>query len=144
MDGIDKNKNWNFLLLAWVTSAAATLGALFIGEILGKLPCNLCWYQRIFMFPLPVILGIAAYKLDFGVYRYALPLSVIGVLVAAFHSLLFFKILPEEVKPCMATGPSCSGADMMLWNTFPLPLLSLAAFALISINLLILMKRNSP
>lgn len=138
-----RDNNWNLLCMAWAVAIVATLGALFIGEVLGKIPCNLCWYQRIFMFPLAAILGIATYRSDFGVWRYALPLSLSGLAVAVFHSLLFYKILPEAVKPCMAVGPSCSGADMMLWGALPLPLLSVAAFTFISINLFILVKRTS-
>ena len=73
------------MFIAWVISVIATLSALFIGEIMGKIPCNLCWYQRIFMFPLPIILGIALYRVDFSAWRYALPLSVGGAGIAAFH-----------------------------------------------------------
>lgn len=141
-----KNKidqyGWNLLFIAWCISVIATLGALFIGEIMGKIPCNLCWYQRIFMFPLPIILGIALYRVDFSAWRYALPLSGIGAAIAAFHSLVFFKIIPEEIKPCLEKGPSCSGADMILWGTLPLPLLSFVAFTTISTSLLAIWKRN--
>lgn len=135
-------RNWNFLFAAWAISLIATLGALFIGEIMGKIPCNLCWYQRIFMFPLPIILGIALYRADFSVWRYGLLLSVGGAAIAAFHSLVFFKILPEEIKPCLETGPSCSGADMLLWGTLPLPLLSFIAFVSISISFIAIWKRS--
>ncbi len=135
-------RNWNLLFIAWSISVVATLGALFIGEVMGKIPCNLCWYQRIFMFPLPIILGIALYRVDFSVWRYALPMSAGGSAIAAFHSLLFFKIIPEEIKPCMAKGPSCSGADMLLWGTLPLPLLSFIVFITITISLLAIWKRN--
>ena len=138
-----RDKNWNLLCMAWVVAVIATLGALFIGEILEKIPCNMCWYQRIFMFPLAVILGIATYRSDFEIWRYALPLSFSGLATAIFHSLLFFKILPEKVKPCMASGPSCSGAEMMIWGYLPLPLLSVAAFAVISLALILLIKRTS-
>ena len=137
------NSDWQLLFIAWAISVLATLGAVFIGEIMGQVPCNLCWYQRIFMFPLSIILTVAAYRSDLAVWRYALPLSLLGVLFSAFHSLIYFKILPEQVKPCMATGPSCSGEGMMLWGTFPLPVLSLAAFVIISISMILIMKRSS-
>ena len=51
--------SWNSLFIAWLVALAATLGALFIGEIMGQVPCQLCWYQRIAMFPLALILGVA-------------------------------------------------------------------------------------
>jgi thiol-disulfide isomerase/thioredoxin len=57
-------RNWNLLVLAWLIAAAATASALFIGEVMGMAPCVLCWYQRIFMFPLAVVLGMACYSDD--------------------------------------------------------------------------------
>ncbi|WP_288254060.1 disulfide bond formation protein B [uncultured Hydrogenophaga sp.] len=56
--------HWAWLFAAWGVALAATLGALFIGEIMGMTPCLLCWYQRIFMFPLAIVLGIAAFAND--------------------------------------------------------------------------------
>ena len=135
------DNNWNLLFIAWMIAVVSTLGALFIGEVMEQVPCNLCWYQRIFMFPLAAILGIALYRGDLSVWWYGLPLSAGGAIVAGFHSLLYFKILPEEIKPCTETGPSCSGADMMLWG-FPLPLLSLIAFLSITISLITIWKRS--
>lgn len=135
-------RNWNMLFIAWGISVISALGALFIGEVMGQVPCPLCWYQRIFMFPLAVILGIALYREDFSIWRYGLPLSIGGSGFAAFHSLLYFKILPEEIKPCTETGVSCSGADMMLWGILPLPLLSLTAFVFISMSLVFIWKRG--
>lgn len=79
--------------------------------------------------------------MDFSVWRYGLPLAAFGSLFAGFHSLLFFKILPEDVKPCTETGPSCSGAEMLLGGLIPLPLLSLVAFLLISLTLIFLRRK---
>lgn len=68
-----------FLLYgAWFVSLIATLGSLYLSEIKGFIPCDLCWFQRIFMYPLVLILGIATLQNDWKVVRYALPLSVIG------------------------------------------------------------------
>ena len=120
---------------------AATAGALFIGEIMGQVPCHLCWFQRVFMFPLAVILGIATFREDGGIWRYALPVAVIGWLIASFHSLLYAGILPEAIKPC-AQGPSCSGADMTILG-LPLPYLSLAAFTAIAVLLIPVSRRKS-
>ena len=76
------------LSLAWIIALVSTLGALFIGEVMGQTPCVLCWYQRIAMFPLALILGIAAYLEDTTIYRYVLPISIVGGLIAFWHSLL--------------------------------------------------------
>ena len=61
------------LIGAWLIALVSTLGALFLGEVMGRTPCVLCWYQRIAMFPLAVVLGIACYLSDLNVRRYALP-----------------------------------------------------------------------
>jgi disulfide bond formation protein DsbB len=132
---------WGLLLVVWLLAVISTLAALFIGEVMGKTPCVLCWYQRIFMFPLAPMLTIACYRSDFAVWKYALPLAVIGWGIAMYHSLLFVGVIPESIKPCSA-GTSCSGADMMIFGSVPLPLLSLAAFSAIAL-LLVLVRRRT-
>ena len=125
-------RNENILLAAFVVSLAATLGALYIGEVLGQTPCILCWYQRIAMFPLVVLLGIAAFRGDETVRFYVLPLAVIGLAVATWHSGLYFGIIPEPIVPCTKSGPSCTSAAMTLLGV-PIPLMSLLSFAAITI-----------
>lgn len=121
---------WKSLYTAWVVALAASAGAIFIGEVMGQAPCSLCWYQRAFMFPLAVILGIACFRSDAGVLRYALPLALAGGLVAGFHVLQFFELIPPSLEPC-GQGPSCSGEGMMLFGTLSIPVLSAGAFAAI-------------
>src|SRR5450759_3941559 len=82
------DSRWSLVFLAWLTATLATLGALFMSEVMALAPCVLCWYQRIFMFPLVVILALGLFPFDPKVVRYALPLGVIGLAVAAFHLLL--------------------------------------------------------
>ena len=125
-------RNENILLAAFVVSLAATLGALYIGEVLGQTPCILCWYQRIAMFPLVVLLGIAAFRGDETVRVYVLPLAATGLAVAIWHSGLYFGIIPEPIVPCTKTGPSCTSAAMTLLGV-PIPLMSLFSFAAITI-----------
>ena len=85
---------WTLVFLAWLTATLATLGALFMSEIMALAPCVLCWYQRIFMFPLVVILALGLFPFDPKVVRYALPLGLIGLAVAAFHLLLVAGYIP--------------------------------------------------
>ena len=136
------SKSWMLLFLSWVIALVSSLGVLFIGEIMGQEPCVLCWYQRTLMFPLAIILGVAAARNDYGVWLYALPLSILGSLVSLYHTLLLFKILPEPIKPCSATGPSCSGDEMFIFGIMPLPLLSLTAFILIATLILTINGRS--
>ena len=130
---------WAFLLAAWSVALLSTLVVLFVGEVLGQAPCNLCWFQRAMMFPLVIVLGIASFRSDAGVRIYALPLAVVGWLVAAFHSLLYSGIIPEAIEPC-GMGPSCSSQDMTI-SGVPLPALSLAAFTLIILFVLLASRR---
>lgn len=134
---------WWLLLAAWLLAVASTLVVLFVGEVMGQAPCVLCWFQRAFMFPLVVILGVACYLTDFSVWRYALPVAATGWLIALYHSLLYTGLITESLKPCGA-GPSCSGADMTILGGLPLPLLSLGVFTLIIILLIQIRRRLLP
>lgn len=125
-----------WLFAAFVVALAASLGALFVGEVMGQEPCKLCWFQRAFMFPLAIVLGIAAFRSDTGIWRYALPLSIPGLLVAAYHSLLYAGVIDEAWAPCTLNGPSCSGAEMLLFDAVPLPYLATTAFLFITFALI--------
>ncbi len=130
------NRGFPALYLAWAIALAATLGALFIGEVLGQTPCGLCWYQRIAMFPLALILGVAVLREDMGVRFYALPLALAGAAVALWHSGLYLGLLPSAISPCVRNGPSCIDANMTIVG-IPIPILSLAAFAGITATLVV-------
>lgn len=132
---------WMCLFVAWAVALVATLGALFIGEVMGQTPCIMCWYQRVFMFPLVVILGVAAFQNDPAVWRYALPLAGVGALIAFYHSLLYSGLITEALQPC-GKGPSCASADMTVFGQVPLPMLSLGSFLGISILTLIAQRRT--
>lgn len=131
---ISKNSGW-LLFSAWVVALVATLGALFIGEVLGQEPCVLCWYQRIAMFPLALMLGIASLNNDTTIRRYALPQSMIGIAIAMWHTLLYVGVISEAIIPCSAEGPSCTDSGMTILGGVPLPAISLVSFVAISIFL---------
>ncbi len=136
----DRNA-WLMLAAAWVVALLASLGALFVGEVMGQAPCVLCWFQRAFMFPLAIVLAVAVHASDVRVSRYALPLAGVGWAVALYHSLLYLGLIAEPVRPCGA-GPSCSSAHMVIFGGVPLPLLSLGAFTAVAV-LLILSRRST-
>lgn len=133
------SRRWLFLFAAWLVAVAASLGALFIGEVLGQTPCNLCWHQRAFMFPLAIILTIASYREDVDVWRYTAPLASIGGLIAAFHSLLYAGLIPQAIEPC-GLVPTCKSADMTIGGLIPLPYLSFLAF--LGIMVFLILSRN--
>ncbi len=99
---------WMLVFAAWLIASASALGALFFSEIMQLPPCSLCWYQRTCMFPLVLILPIGLFPFDRKVVRYALPLAVVGWLLAAFQMLLAAGIVPEKLEPC-TQGSSFSG-----------------------------------
>ncbi|MFC4924338.1 disulfide bond formation protein B [Delftia deserti] len=134
---------WAPLFGAWLIALLASLAVLFVGEIMGQAPCNLCWFQRAFMFPLAIVLGVAALRTDAAVWRYALPLAICGALVAGFHSGLYLGLLPQSIAPC-SEGVSCTSADMTILSGLPLPVLALAAFCAIAMLLVITRSRTSP
>ena len=121
---------WTPLFLAWLVALLATAGALFLGEVMGKTPCVLCWYQRIAMFPLVVILGVGLLKSDHQSVRYALPLAWAGWVISLYHCLIFWGVVSEGLTPCRQ-GVSCADADVQVAGAVPIPLLSLVAFSAI-------------
>jgi disulfide bond formation protein DsbB len=125
------------LHFAFLQSLVATLASIYIGEILKFYPCELCWYQRITMFPVPVILGIALYRHDKNAHFYALPFAVVGALIALYHTILYYKTPVEQAYSC-ALGESCTTRFTGIFSILPIPLLSLVAFGLISVCLVYL------
>ena len=131
---------WTLLFFAWLVATIATVGSLFFSEVMMFPPCVMCWYQRICMYPLVVILLVGLFPLDTNVTRYAMPLTLIGLFFAIYHNLLYYKILPESVQPC-SQGVSCT-SDYINWFGFiTIQLLSLVAFVMVLI-LLIMFKRK--
>ena len=121
---------WALIFAAWLIASIATLGALFLGEVMGVPPCNLCWYQRIFMFPLMLILPLGLFPFDRRMIRYALVLAGPGWLIALFHQLLALGVIPESIKPCMP-GIPCSETTLRWFGFVTIPTLSLAAFSVL-------------
>jgi disulfide bond formation protein DsbB len=126
---------------AWLVAAVATLGSLFLDRALDMQPCSLCWFQRVFMYPLAVTLMVGLLPLDRRVARYALPLAMLGWVTAFYHWLLQIGIVPASLQPCGA-GPSCLQDDMHLFVFVSIPLLSLSAFTVLIGLLFLFWKRN--
>ena len=139
--GVDRG--WLLVFLAWVVAAGATLGALFLGEVMGYAPCVLCWYQRIAMFPLVIVLAMGLFPYDPRVVRYGLPLAAAGALVALYHLGLVAGWIPESAAPCRQ-GVPCSDPQVVWLGFITIPLLSLAAFAAIAALLLAARSKDSP
>ncbi|GHC92871.1 disulfide bond formation protein C [Pseudorhodoferax aquiterrae] len=134
---------WIAIALSWTVALVATLGALFFSEVMQLQPCVLCWYQRIAMFPLVLILGIGAFAQDRSCIRYALPLAAAGWLLAGYHWLVYRGFVPEALQPC-GQGPSCTEVKLELAGFVTIPLLSLAAFSLILLFLVAAQRPSRP
>jgi disulfide bond formation protein DsbB len=133
--------NWMILLAAWLVAAVATASALFIGEVMMMVPCQLCWYQRIFMFPLAIVLGMACFSDDRRGAVYALPLAFGGLFMAAYHTLLVGGLIPKSWIPCSA-GVSCADQKLEILNGIQIPWLSLVAFFTITLLLTLFLRRT--
>ena len=127
------------LWVAALVALVATAGSLYFSEIAHFEPCRLCWFQRIAMYPLAVVLPIAAWRHDVGVIRYALPLALIGAPISVYHYLVeWFPAL--EGGACDPRNP-CSLVWFREFGFITLPFMALAAFALIA-GVLVLARRG--
>lgn len=134
------NSNWTILFICWLLVSVSTTGSLFFSYVMEFAPCVLCWYQRICLFPLVIILAVGLFPFDASVVKYALPLAIAGWLTAAYHNLLYAGIIPESIQPC-TQGVSCTEEYIDLFGFLTIPMLSLLSFSTI-IALLIVLKRR--
>ncbi len=131
-----------FLYLAWFISLSGMLGSLFFSEILKFPPCVLCWYQRIALYPLVAIFPVGILRKDSGVDFYARPFVFIGFLIALYHNLLYYGIIPETLSPC-EVGVSCLTKYVEYFGFITIPLLSLGAFIALGVILVAYRKNTS-
>ena len=132
---------WVLIFAAWFIATASALGALFFSEVMDLPPCVLCWYQRIVMFPLVVLLPLGLFPFDPRIVRYALPLAAIGTALAVLHVLLLHGLIPENIKPC-TQGVPCGQNPIEWFGFLGIPHLSLAAF--VAIVALLLGAKTRP
>jgi disulfide bond formation protein DsbB len=123
-----------FYYLAFLLVIVATAGSLFFSDVMQLPPCVLCWYQRIAMYPLGVILAVSIVRRDGMARIYGLPLAIGGGLVAVYHNLLYYNIIPDSITPC-SSGVSCTSKQLEWLGFITIPLLSLVAFICVTILL---------
>ncbi|MGB1227646.1 MAG: disulfide oxidoreductase [Poseidonibacter sp.] len=135
-------KSTLFVLFSFLIALIATLGSLFFSEVMQFIPCSMCWYQRIFMYPLVLIFLINLLYPDDKLLKYSMPLVLIGLFFSIYHNLLMFGIIPESVVPCVQ-GVPCS-TEYINWLGFiTIPFLSLIAYSVILVFLLFYKKEIS-
>ncbi len=136
------NPDWNILFACWLLVTVSTLGSLFFSYVMEFAPCVLCWYQRICLFPLVLILGRGLFPFDKYAVKFALPLAIAGWLTAVYHNLLFAGIIPDKMQPC-SQGVSCTEEYIDLFGFLSIPMLSLLSFTIITALLIFLQRRIS-
>lgn len=130
------------LYLAWVTTLLGVLGSLYFSEFRHMEPCHLCWYQRMSLYPLALILGVATYEGFFAIIPYVLPLVALGATFAAYQ--IAIQEIPSwnPIDFCGA-GPNCANRIDIGLGPISLPMLSLAAFLFIFTMLCIGLKNRT-
>lgn len=124
---LDKLVTENYITIVFVVSAFATIGSLTLSEVLNFIPCKLCWYQRILMYPIALISFVALITNE-RIKKYILTLSVIGILIAGYHILLQF--LPN-VFECNDEVAKCSAVQFAKFGYITIPVMAFTAFLLI-------------
>jgi disulfide bond formation protein DsbB len=122
--------------LAFLVAATATFGSLYFSEVANFLPCRLCWFQRIAMYPLSVVLLVGAIRRDAAVRWYAGPLALIGALISAYHTLIEWR--PAlDTGACELSGPSCTFVWFREFGFISLATMALTGFLTILILLFV-------
>ena len=129
------------LWLAFVVALVSTLGSLYLSEVARFVPCTLCWYQRIAMYPLALLLGIAALRGDVAVRRYVVPLAVIGALIAAYHVAL--QRLPGLPSGTCSLDVPCSAVYVERFGFVAIPVMALIGFVAIVVTLTVLVPKET-
>ncbi len=127
--------SWYLLFFVWVIAASGTLISLFYSEVMQIPVCVLCWYQRIALYPLVLILPIALFPFDPKVIRYAGVLVAFGWLTALFHVLLVAGLVPDSAQPCVE-GVPCSETHINLFGFLNIPMMALLTFSAIGLMLI--------
>jgi len=135
-------KNQSILFFVWIVSIIATLSSLSFSIFNHWIPCSLCWYQRIFMYPIVFIVGIAFYKNKINDIIYVLPLSTIGMCISIYHILI--QKVPALKETATQCGPvPCTGDYLNLFGFITIPMLAFVAFLLINIFSIYLIKKSN-
>ena len=121
---------------AWTIALVSVLGSLFFSEVMQLPPCVLCWYQRIAMYPLVLIIGTGILLRDRRLKAYALPFSLIGLAISIYHNLLYYGVISQAITPC-TEGVPCNAVQIEWLGFITIPLMGLAAFLTITLCLLI-------
>lgn len=126
----------NALLFAWIVALLGLVGSLYFSEVQHLAPCVLCWYQRIAMYPLVIIFGLLIWEPIKRFRAFSLPFSLVGLAIAIYQNLLYYKIIPEAIAPC-TVGVSCTQKTIEWFGFVTIPMLSAIGFLVITVLVLL-------
>lgn len=122
--------------IALLAACIATCGSLFMSEVLHWQPCVLCWYQRILMYPLSLLIAVGILRRDRGLHLYILPLSLFGACVSIYHYAVTKGLIPPPACDAI-TGISCVTGWLNWFGFINVPFLALIAFIIISMMMMV-------
>lgn len=131
--------NRRILSILFIFSITASVGSVVYSNIAGFPPCELCWIQRIFMFPQPVLLFLALLKKDKGIVSYLFPLTILGGIVAFYHSLTNWGF-GGSFLDCTAVGGECSRVYVLEYGYITIPFMAFTSFAFLLLISIIYFK----
>lgn len=132
----------NAYYISFAIALSGVLGSLYFSEIAGYTPCLLCWWQRILMYPLAVILAVGILRSDKNLAYYVLPFSLLGIPIALYQELLQIGVLEETIQSCVE-GVSCAVKYIDWFGFITIPLLSLVAFTTVSALMFLVIKSKN-
>lgn len=128
------NNRFTLLYMAWLLNLISFAGSMYFSNVMMLPPCVLCWFQRICIFPMSLILAVGFLKKDDNVFWYSMPLLVIGWVISLYHNLLYFKIIPQAITLC-TSGVSCTSKQIEFLGFITIPLM---AFTSLTISIILL------
>jgi len=135
------NDRYTLLYMAWLLNIFSLAGSMYFSNIMMLPPCVLCWYQRICIFPMSLILAIGFLKKDDNVFWYSMPLLAVGWIISLYHNLLYYKVIPQAITLC-TSGVSCTSKQIEWLGFITIPLMAFTSLT-ISIILLTLFYRKT-
>lgn len=124
-----------FRYLAWAQAVIATMGSLYLSEVMRFIPCDLCWYQRILMYPLTILIAVGILLRDRRLSFYALPLCFLGLAVSIYHNLLYYEVIPAGWHVC-TSGIPCETRWIQWFGFAGIPFMAFTAFVVVTLSLL--------
>ena len=131
--------NQYILPLAFLTAISATVASFLLSSMYNLVPCELCWYQRVLMFPIPFLLAVAILRRDYRVYWYVLPLSITGIIISFYQSLLQWDVIGESSLTCNDLVP-CGEAQVEFFGFATIPFGAFIFFSVITILMIAQLK----